>query len=123
MALFDAPGAEVATATWYRPRDLAPYSVAQAKARILRRLAAAGAAQTLDRLLPQDAEGHASQSLRLVERRRRSAWSSTFIASLELTKQGDVTLTQDGFLMPVLVEQAVPGASSGGDQDQSLASA
>lgn len=84
---------------------------------------AAGEAQTLDRLLPEDIAGNASRSLRLAERRRRAAWSSTFIASPELAKQGDVLLAQDGFLMPVLVDQAGACASSAGDQDKTLASA
>ncbi len=115
MELFDDPEEAVQTETRYRPRDREPYSVTHARARILRRLAAAGAAQTLDRLLPEDTEGHASQSLRLAERRRRAAWSSTFIASLELAKQGDVTLTQDEFSLPVLVDQAIPSDPSGDD--------
>jgi hypothetical protein len=38
-------------------------------------------------------------------------------------KQGNVTLTQDDVLMPVLADQAVPYASSGGDWDKTLASA
>lgn len=120
MELFDDPGEAAETETRYRPRDLEPYSVAHARARILQRLAESRAAQTLDRLLPEDAKGTASQSLRLAERRRRAAWSSTFIASLELAKQGDVTLTQDEFLLPVLVNLAVPDASSGGDQNTTL---
>ena len=88
MEQFDEPPEAVETATRYRPRNLELYSIAQARALILQRLAAARAAQILDRLVPEDADGNASLSLRLAERRRRSAWSSTFIASLELAKQG-----------------------------------
>jgi segregation and condensation protein A len=105
MELFDEPAEAVDTASRYRPRDWGAFSVAIARERILRRLAAAGEAQTLDRLLPDDVAGNASQSMRLAERRRRSAWSSTFIASLELAKQGNVILAQDDFLMPVIVDQ------------------
>jgi len=105
MELFDEPAKAVDTASRYRPHDWGAFSVAIARERILRRLAAAGEAQTLDRLLPDDVAGNASQSMRLAERRRRSAWSSTFIASLELAKQGNVVLAQDDFLMPVIVDQ------------------
>jgi len=105
MELFDEPAKAVNTASRYRPREWGAFSVAIARERILRRLAAAGEAQTLDRLLPDDVAGNASQSMRLAERRRRSAWSSTFIASLELAKQGNVVLAQDDFLMPVIVDQ------------------
>jgi chromatin segregation and condensation protein Rec8/ScpA/Scc1 (kleisin family) len=31
------------------------------------------------------------------ETRRRSAWTSTFIASLELAKQGDIALEQENW--------------------------
>ena len=33
--------------------------------------------------------------------RRRSAWTSTFVASLELAKQGAVAMDQDDFLGPI----------------------
>jgi segregation and condensation protein A len=49
---------------------------------------------TLDRLLP-DAIAPADDA-GLSALRWRSAWSSTFIAGLELARQGDVTLAQEG---------------------------
>jgi segregation and condensation protein A len=108
MELFDEPKDVVETATRYRPRNLEPYSIAKARERILQRLIEAREAQTLDRLLPDDAQGSPLQSQRQAERRRQSAWSSTFVAALELAKQGDVRLTQDEFLMPVFVDHIAP---------------
>lgn len=122
MELFDEPGRAVEAATRYRPRNLAPYSIAKARERILQRLAAARQAQTLDRLLPED-DGNAAKSQRLAQRRRRSAWSSTFVASLELAKQGVVVLTQEDFLMPVSVDEALRNATLGRDHGKAAAEA
>jgi len=43
----------------------------------------------------------------------RSAWTSTFLAGLELAKQGDVALTQDGLFTPIHVCK-VPSPAPGG---------
>jgi segregation and condensation protein A len=86
LALFDVAGAAAAP---YRPSPPDLHAVAEARARILRLLADAGAALPLARLLPAP-EGAGLK--------RRSAWSSTFAASLELARQGAVVLAQqDGF--------------------------
>jgi hypothetical protein len=45
--------------------------------------------------------------------RRRSAWASTFVASLELARQGSVALTQDGVFLPIHVRPTLVAASSG----------
>ena len=58
-------------------------------------LAAAPAGGTLDRFLPDPPE-QAGDALR-----RRSAWSSTLVASLELARQGEVHLAQDGVFAPI----------------------
>jgi chromatin segregation and condensation protein Rec8/ScpA/Scc1 (kleisin family) len=53
----------------------------------------------LDQLLPappDESEGEARQALRW-----RSAWASTFSASLELAKQGEVGLTQEDRFQPI----------------------
>jgi hypothetical protein len=62
-----------------------------ARDRILRLLAESGEALSLKQLLPAPNQQTAHPQSRL---RQRTAWSSTFVASLELAKQGDVTLAQ-----------------------------
>ena len=94
LALFDDDAAEPDTATVYRPVPLDLYAVADARDRILRRLAETPDGATLDRLLP-DPDAMAEPTPRSALR-RRSAWSSTFVASLELARQGDVVLGQGG---------------------------
>ncbi|MEA2769431.1 MAG: segregation and condensation protein [Acetobacteraceae bacterium] len=89
LALFDdAPE----TATRYRPLPFAPYAVAEARDRILRLLAGMPDGGLLDQFLP-DQPADDSEPWR--ELRRRSGRASTFIASLELAKQGDVALAQE----------------------------
>src|SRR5271165_6909472 len=103
MALFDDDAAPD-TAPVYRPLHLELYAVAEARERILRRLAEAPDGISLGQLLPDPAavsESEPQQALR-----RRSAWSSTLIASLELAKQGDVVLGQESDFQPIHVAQA-----------------
>ena len=104
MALFDdgGPGPDISEA--YRPgwRDL--YSVAEARARILKRLAMAPDGLPLEHLLPEvsaAAEIPIEPALKT-----RAAWTSTFIASLELAKQGEVALTQADRFTTVHVRSA-----------------
>jgi segregation and condensation protein A len=70
------------------------YSVAEARDRILRILGEGGGGETLGHFLPKqlsvaDTGDPPEASLRLY-----SVWASTFSASLELAKQGDVELAQ-----------------------------
>jgi segregation and condensation protein A len=99
MALFD-DGAGPETEEIYQPR-LFPelYAVAEARARILQRLAELPDGGPLAALLPET--GGATGS----DLRRRSAWSSTLAASLELAKQGDVVLAQDADFQPIHVDR------------------
>jgi hypothetical protein len=85
----------------YQPR-LFPgfYAVAEARARILQRLAELPDGGSLAALLPET--GGATRS----ELRRRSAWSSTLAASLESAKQGDVKLARDADFQPIHVARA-----------------
>lgn len=107
MALFDdASGPD--TATSYRPRPFDLYAVAEARERILRRLANAPEGAPLEQLLP-DAPEFAETGPTL---RRRSAWSSTLVASLELAKQGDVLLEQEAVLRPIHVSPRPPPAAA-----------
>ncbi|HST75415.1 MAG TPA: segregation/condensation protein A [Acetobacteraceae bacterium] len=104
LALFEDPGDDVETAAGYRQRWFDLYPVAEARARILRLLDGTPEAQPLDRLLPElvddddEVETPAGPALR-----RRAAWSSTLIASLELAKQGDLTLAQENLFTPIHV--------------------
>jgi segregation and condensation protein A len=99
LALFDAGEPATATTTVYRPPHHGLHAVGEARDRILRRLADASGEVAFDQLLPdapEPAEGDPLDALR-----RRSAWSSTFAASLELAKQGDVVVAQAGPFQPI----------------------
>ena len=98
LALFDDAADAADTETVYRPRWFEPHAVPEARDRILRRLAEAPDGGPLGRFLPD--EGAADTALR-----RRSAWSSTFAASLELTKRGDVALARDGLFMQIQISR------------------
>jgi len=55
----------------------------------------------LDQLLPDaSAPGAAPESAL----RGRSRWTSTFVASLELAKQGEVALKQEGSFAPISIQ-------------------
>ncbi|HZZ57123.1 MAG TPA: segregation/condensation protein A [Opitutaceae bacterium] len=95
LALFEDDAPPPDTVTRYRPSWTDLYSVGEARDRILRILGEGGDGATLDRFLPEmpamtDENGtpfHDALS-------RSSAWATTFSASLELAKQGDVALAQ-----------------------------
>jgi segregation and condensation protein A len=94
LALFDDDAGEPDTTSVYRPplrHEL--HTVADARERILRQLAELPEGGPLEQFLPKPpeaAEGGLRQALR-----QRSAWSSTFIASLELVRQGEAALQQE----------------------------
>jgi segregation and condensation protein A len=104
LALFDDDNNQPDAASVYRPLPLELYAIAEARERIVRLLQQSPEGVTLDRLLP-DAAAPANDA-GLSPLRRRSAWSSTFIAGLELARQGDVTLTQGRDFQPILVTPA-----------------
>ncbi|MDX5929304.1 MULTISPECIES: ScpA family protein [Acidiphilium] len=99
---FDDPADAVDTRPIYRLPALDLYDIPEARDRILRLLAESGEGLSLDQLLPgpnqQTAQPPTETRLRL-----RSAWSSTFVASLELAKQGDVALAQAENFDPIIV--------------------
>jgi len=99
LALFDDGHPEPDTTTVYSPRQFALYPVGEARARILRRLAEASGEVAFEQLLPGAPELAEGESLPVLQ--RRSAWSSTFAASLELAKQGDVVVAQEGAFQPI----------------------
>ena len=96
---------ETTRSTGRAPFDL--YPVAEARERILRVLGTMPEGASLETLLP-DVEGTwlASRPASHIALRRRSGWSSTFVASLELAKQGAVVLEQGGDFQPIHVAQA-----------------
>jgi len=99
LALFGDGEPAPDTTPFYRPPPRALYPVSEARARILRRLAEVRGEVAFALLLPDApalAEGQSLPALQL-----RSAWSSTFAASLELAKQGDVVVTQEGLFRPI----------------------
>jgi segregation and condensation protein A len=103
LALFD-DATEKETTEVYRARPFELYQVAGARVRILRRLAAIPQGAPLARFLPDPPEIAESEARKKL--RRRSAWSSTLIAGLELAKQGDVVLGQGGDFAPIHVAPA-----------------
>jgi len=107
MALFDDGGPAPDVSDAYCPSSRELYSVPEARARILRRLSETPDGLSLEDLLPDEAAMEEISALR-----KRGAWASTLIASLELAKQGDVTLAQaDPFtVVYVTPEPAEPPA-------------
>ncbi len=110
LALFDddLPGPDMAAR--YRPAWLDLHSVADARERILRLLADAPDGRPLDGLLPEALDVDATAVTR-TGLRARSRWTSTFVAGLELAKQGDVTLEQDAAFSPIQVSLPLAAAS------------
>jgi segregation and condensation protein A len=96
------------TATAYRPAPLRLHTVAEARARILRRLAEQPDGVALDQLLPDEAPDASEPSRHA--RLRRSGWAATFVAGLELAKQGEVVLGQGGDFETIYVAPARPAA-------------
>ena len=99
LALFDDDIPETDAAPVYLPRRFALHTIAAARERILLRLAAVPEGGALERFLPDPTTIAASGSLQALQ--RRSAWASTFVASLELARHGDVAVAQQAFLAPV----------------------
>ena len=104
MALFDdgGPGPDISEA--YRPRWRDLYSIPEARARILRRLAETPDGLPLEQLLPAESAAAGSPIEPLLK--KRAAWTSTFIASLELAKQGEVALAQEDRFTAIHVSPA-----------------
>jgi segregation and condensation protein A len=101
LALFDAVEDAVDTAEVYRPQRRDWYSVAAARARILALLADAPEGERFERFLPDVPNEAGEQTPSHV--RRGLAWGCTFVASLELAKQGELTLAQEGHFAPIHV--------------------
>lgn len=106
LELFE-DGAAADTASVYRPPALDLYTVRDARERILRPLAQDPEDRPLGRLLPpEDVAPVEGAPPSPGPPRRCSAWSSTFAASLELAKRGEVGLTQESGFAPIHVGPA-----------------
>jgi segregation and condensation protein A len=104
MALFDDGGLGPDISERYRPRWRDLYSVAEARARILKRLAETPDGLPLEQLLPEDSVAADVPAEPVLK--QRAAWTSTFIASLELAKQGEVALAQEDRFTAIHVSPA-----------------
>jgi len=101
LALFDDDLLGADTVASYRPVWLDLHAIPDARERILRRMADDPNPCRLDQLLP-DASGPGAAPENAL--RGRSRWTSTFVASLELAKQGEVALKQEGSFAPISVQ-------------------
>ena len=112
LALFDEDGAGADQASRYQPQRWDLHPVPEARERILRLLGQAGEGRALGALLPAAAMEGSTPETAL---RRRSGWTSSFVASLELAKQGEVVLEQGEDFSPIQVSPALAErtASSG----------
>jgi segregation and condensation protein A len=110
LALFEDASEQLDTVARYRPAWTDLYSVAEARNRILRLLGEGGDGEALGYFLPEqpaitDAGDPPADPLRL-----SSAWATTFSASLELAKLGDVALAQIEAFASVQVSRPIqPG--------------
>ncbi len=100
LALFDDDLPAGDTPPSYRPVWLDLHSVPDARERILRRMANHQSPRPLGQLLPDAPEPSGVPESDL---RGRSRWTSTFVAGLELAKQGDVALDQDAIFGTIQV--------------------
>lgn len=99
MGLFADGTDEADAASVYRPRWAELYAMGDARERILRLLAETPEGGPLGSFLPRPSgEDPITVAPDLL---RRSAWTSTFLASLELAKQGEVALAQEAVFAPI----------------------
>ena len=106
LALFDDTP-EPAIAPLYQPRRFALYPITMARERILRRLAETPDGGPLGTFVPDVTDAAATTSEPGLW--RRSAWSSSFVASLELAKEGELQLAQGGDFHVIHLSQAAVG--------------
>jgi chromatin segregation and condensation protein Rec8/ScpA/Scc1 (kleisin family) len=87
----------------YRPQRRHWYSVAAARARILALLADAPDGERFERFLPDVSDAAIGGAETPSQLRFGLAWGCTFVASLELAKQGELTLAQEALFAPIHV--------------------
>jgi len=103
LALFGDDGAGADTASRYQPRRWDLHPVPEARDRIVRLLGEGPDGRSLDHLLPEQGGDVGDRTRTMLK--RRSAWTSTFVACLELAKQGEVGLEQERDFTPIRVQQ------------------
>ncbi len=106
MELLDGEGSRPGTAEVHAPQRPALHSTGDARTRILRLLGESPEPQPLSRLLPDATEGPSPSTAASTAHAAllwRSGWASAFAASLELAKQGTVTLAQERGFSTILV--------------------
>jgi segregation and condensation protein A len=112
MALFDDGTADPDTTPAYRPRWFDLHTVDAARERILRLLAAEPDGAPLAWFVSGAPEGGRTSTAPML--RQRSAWTSTFLAGLELARQGEVVLAQADTFSPIHLRSASAVALSDG---------
>jgi segregation and condensation protein A len=104
MELFDERDYALTEGSMYRPAYLDLFDIPGARNRIVRYFSGTHNQGDLFEFLPEGVKADASKGLTAL--RRRSAWTSTFAAMLELAKQGVVELEQHAFMGPIKVQLA-----------------
>ena len=104
MELFDERDYTLTEGSKYRPAYLDMFDIPGARDRIVRYFSGTHNQGDLFEFLPEAVKAAPSKALSVL--RRRSAWTSTFVAMLELAKQGVVELEQHEFLGPIQVQLA-----------------
>jgi chromatin segregation and condensation protein Rec8/ScpA/Scc1 (kleisin family) len=103
MELFDERDYGLTEGSMYRPAYLDLFEIPEARKRIVRYFSGINSQGDLFELLPETVKAEPAKALSVL--RRRSAWTSTFVAMLELAKQGVVELEQHEFLGPIKVQR------------------
>ncbi|HUB50288.1 MAG TPA: hypothetical protein VMB73_35405 [Acetobacteraceae bacterium] len=109
-ARFDDGARDVDTGIVYQPPWRDVHSTRDARERIPALPASQPVGASLKRFLPAsdaDDDRRARPGLR-----RRSAWASTLLGSLELTRQGDIALAQEEAFLPIHLRRADANAVS-----------
>lgn len=96
-------GDEADTKPLYRPPAFDIHKVSEARERILKRVLDGAERQLLQDLVP-GASGLDPKNAGSM-RRYKSGWTTTFTAALEMAKQGEVLLLQNGSFEPITVTQ------------------
>ena len=105
LSLFEDDAEQLDTVVRYRPVWTDLYSVAEARDRILRVLGEGGEGESLEHFLPEQLAAADAVDPREASFRLYSGWATTFSASLELAKLGDIALAQAGAFASVHVSR------------------
>jgi segregation and condensation protein A len=112
LSLFDDGADDLDTVARYRPVWADLYSVTEARDRILRVLGEGGDGEELRHFLPEERATDAAVDAPEKSLRLSSAWATTFSASLELAKQGDLRLVQEQAFRVIHLSRPVAEAAA-----------